>query len=442
MSVEGVTLEQALELMSLPRVVGLDGDGVEITAQNGRYGPYLKRGTDSRSLDSEDQIFSFTLEEALAVYAQPKQRGRAAAKPPLKELGPDPVSGRPMVVKDGRFGAYVTDGELNATLRRGDEIETLTPERGAELLAEKRAKGPAPAKRAAKKAAPARKAAAGKSATTKASPRKTPTAQSPDRPGPDRPDPDRPDLDRQDAGPQGGGEVGGQGRLGSEPAVAKAEAKKRSERKERKQRDRRGGGNGGRREKSAEPPTDANPVGPPVAAVPAERAGHRMAGQRFYDLPYSAPAPRLVNPELGLHNLVARAGHNAAYEIDVTLLDAPDHRLIRSGVLLAHRVLDGRGEWFLTAPDWQPLLPKDRIELMGHADLPEDLADLIRPLRRRATLGPVAALNCDRREFALRDDRGSNDGVVARRQGDGAPRRPDHGPLPRGDDHSGRAGAD
>ena len=177
MSVESVTLEQALELMSLPRVVGLDGDGVEITAQNGRYGPYLKRGTDSRSLDSEDQIFSFTLEEALAVYAQPKQRGRAAAKPPLKELGPDPVSGRPMVVKDGRFGAYVTDGELNATLRRGDEIETLTPERAAELLAEKRAKGPAPAKRAAKKAAPARKAAAGKSATTKATPRKASTAQ-------------------------------------------------------------------------------------------------------------------------------------------------------------------------------------------------------------------------------------------------------------------------
>ena len=205
--------------------------------------------------------------------------------------------------------------------------------------------------------------------------------------------------------------------------MAKTEAKKRSQRKERKQRDRRGGGNGSRREKAAKPPADANPVGPPGPAAPAERAGHRIAGQRFYDLPYSAPAPRLVNPELGLHNLVARAGHNAAYEIDVTLLDAPDHRLIRSGVLLAHRVLDGRGEWFLTAPDWQPLLPKDRIELMGHADLPEDLADLIRPLRRRATLGPVAALNCDRREFALRDDRGStmallrDDKVTVRRGG-------------------------
>lgn len=142
------------------------------------------------------------------------------------------------------------------------------------------------------------------------------------------------------------------------------------------------------------------------AGVPAT-APERIQGQRSYDLPYSAPAPRLINPELGLHNLVARAGHNAAYEIDVTLLDAPDHRLIRSGVLLAHRVLEGRGEWFLTAPDWQPLLPKDRIELMGHSDLPEGLADLIRPLRRRATLGPVAALNCDRREFALRDDQGT-----------------------------------
>jgi hypothetical protein len=140
-------------------------------------------------------------------------------------------------------------------------------------------------------------------------------------------------------------------------------------------------------------------------------------------MPYSAVAPRLVHPALGLHNLVARAGHNAAYEIDVTLLDAPDHRLIRSGVLLAHRVLDGRGEWFLTAPDWQPLLPKDRIELMGHADLPEELADLIRPLRRRAPLGPVAALRCDRREFALRNDDGAtlallrDDKVTVRRGG-------------------------
>src|SRR3954469_15587677 len=153
MSVDTVTLEQALELMSLPRVVGVDEDGVEITAQNGRYGPYLKKGTDSRSLTSEDQIFSITLDEAKAIYAQPKQRGRAAAKTPLKELGPDPATGKPMVIKDGRFGAYVTDGEVNATLRRDDDPASMTPERAAELLAEKRAKGPAAKKRPAKKAA-------------------------------------------------------------------------------------------------------------------------------------------------------------------------------------------------------------------------------------------------------------------------------------------------
>ncbi len=158
------------------------------------------------------------------------------------------------------------------------------------------------------------------------------------------------------------------------------------------------------------------------STAPAPAAPDRP-GQRFYDLPYGAPAPRLINPSLGLHSLVARVGHNAAYEIDVTLLDAPDHRLIRSGVLLAHRVLDGRGEWFLTAPDWQPLLPKDRTELMGHADLPEELADMIRPFRRRATLGPVAALNCDRREFALKDETGTtrallrDDRVTVRRGG-------------------------
>jgi hypothetical protein len=149
----------------------------------------------------------------------------------------------------------------------------------------------------------------------------------------------------------------------------------------------------------------------------------KPAGQRLYDMPYSAPAPKLINPSIGLHNLVARAAHNAAYEIDVTLLDAPDYRLTRSGVLLAHRVLEGRGEWFLTAPDWYPLLPKDRIETMGDADLPEEFADLIRPLRRRATLGPVAALRCERREFALRNDEGQtiallrDDKVTVRRGG-------------------------
>ncbi|MFG1671863.1 type I DNA topoisomerase [Streptomyces sp. Y7] len=175
MSLDTVTLEDALKLMSLPRVVGTDADGVEITAQNGRYGPYLKKGTDSRSLQAEEQLFTITLEEAQAIYAQPKQRGRAAAKPPLKELGTDPVSEKPVVVKDGRFGPYVTDGETNATLRSGDSVEEITPERGFELLAEKRAKGPAkktakkaPAKKtAAKKAAPAKKTAAKKTAAKK-----------------------------------------------------------------------------------------------------------------------------------------------------------------------------------------------------------------------------------------------------------------------------------
>ncbi|MCP3820263.1 type I DNA topoisomerase [Streptomyces sp. A3M-1-3] len=175
MSIDTVTLDEALKLMSLPRVVGVDAEGVEITAQNGRYGPYLKKGTDSRSIETEDQLFTITLDEALAIYAQPKQRGRAAAKPPLKELGTDPVSERPVVVKDGRFGPYVTDGETNATLRRDDDVETITPERGYELLAEKRAKGPAKktAKKAPAKKAPAKKATAAKKTAAK----KTTTAK-------------------------------------------------------------------------------------------------------------------------------------------------------------------------------------------------------------------------------------------------------------------------
>jgi DNA topoisomerase-1 len=171
MSLETVTLPDALRLMSLPRVVGVSAEGEEITAQNGRYGPYLKKGTDSRSLTSEDQIFDITLDEALLIYAQPKARGRAAAAPPLKELGPDPVSGKPMVVKAGRFGEYVTDGETNATLRKDDSVADLTPERAAELLAERRARGPvkkttkkAPAKRAAAKKTAAKKTAAKKTA--------------------------------------------------------------------------------------------------------------------------------------------------------------------------------------------------------------------------------------------------------------------------------------
>ncbi|MEU8948030.1 type I DNA topoisomerase [Streptomyces sp. NPDC048489] len=177
MSLDTVTLQDALKLMSLPRVVGKDAEGVEITAQNGRYGPYLKKGTDSRSLQTEDQLFTITLEEALEIYSQPKQRGRAAAKPPLKELGEDPVSAKPVVVKDGRFGPYVTDGETNATLRSGDSVEDITPERGFELLAEKRAKAPAKkaaAKKTTAKKAPAKKAAAKKTTTSKTAAKKAP----------------------------------------------------------------------------------------------------------------------------------------------------------------------------------------------------------------------------------------------------------------------------
>ena len=166
MDLATIDLDTALRLLSLPRVVGTDPEsGEEITAQNGRYGPYLKKGTDSRSLETEQQLFDVTLEQALAIYAQPKQRGRAASAP-LKELGPDPVSGKPMVVKDGRFGPYVTDGETNATLRKADDPESITPERGAELLAEKRAKGPTTRKRTARKAT-AKKATA-KKATARA----------------------------------------------------------------------------------------------------------------------------------------------------------------------------------------------------------------------------------------------------------------------------------
>jgi DNA topoisomerase I len=163
MTTETVTLEDALRLLSLPRLVGTDPEsGEEITAQNGRYGPYLKKGTDSRSLGNEEQLFTVTLDEALELYKQPKQRGRraAAAAPPLRELGKDTATGQPMVIKDGRFGPYVTDGETNASLRKGDSVEQITDERASELLAERRAK----AGTTTRKKAPARK---------KAAPRKT-----------------------------------------------------------------------------------------------------------------------------------------------------------------------------------------------------------------------------------------------------------------------------
>ncbi|MHB1738987.1 MAG: type I DNA topoisomerase [Actinomycetes bacterium] len=169
---ETVTLEQALVLLSLPRVVGVDpATGEQITAQNGRYGPYLRKGTDSRSLPSEDSLLSIALPEALALYAQPKARGRAAAAA-LRELGVDPQTSRPVVVKDGRFGPYVTDGEVNVTIPRGESVEEITLERAADLLAEKRAKGPAP-RRAPARAAASAKPKAGKSGAGKSGARAT-----------------------------------------------------------------------------------------------------------------------------------------------------------------------------------------------------------------------------------------------------------------------------
>lgn len=167
MQLETVTLEEALRLLSLPRVVGTDPEsGEKITAQNGRYGPYLKKGTDSRSLTTEEEIFDITLEQALAIYAQPKRGRGARTSTALRELGDDPVTGKPVVVKDGRFGPYVTDGEVNATLRKEDAVESVTVERASDLLAERRARGPAK-KRSAKKTT------AKKSATKKTAAKKT-----------------------------------------------------------------------------------------------------------------------------------------------------------------------------------------------------------------------------------------------------------------------------
>jgi DNA topoisomerase I len=194
-SPDSLTLEDALKLLSLPRLLGKDSAGAEIFAGAGRYGPYVKRGDDFRSLDSEDRLFTVTLDEALELLAAPKIRQRRAAAPPLREMGADPLTDKPLVIKDGRFGPYVTDGEFNASLRRGQTPETLSIEAASEMLAEKRAKGPAtprkkatPAKKAAKStltkststdAAPAKKAAAKKTtaakktAPKKSAPRKT-----------------------------------------------------------------------------------------------------------------------------------------------------------------------------------------------------------------------------------------------------------------------------
>jgi DNA topoisomerase-1 len=215
MTVEGITLDEALQLLSLPRVVGVDpADGLEITAQNGRFGPYVQKDLpddkkDSRSLASEEQLLTVTLDEALALFAQPRMRRGAVAKPPLRTLGNDAESGKPMVIKDGRFGPYVTDGETNASLRKGDDVETITDDRASELLADRRARGPVKKKASARKAtakkatakkkaaakkAPAKKAAAKKAAAKKTAAKKAP-AKAAAAPAADTSDPGPSDAD-------------------------------------------------------------------------------------------------------------------------------------------------------------------------------------------------------------------------------------------------------
>ncbi|MDO5061136.1 MAG: type I DNA topoisomerase [Actinomycetaceae bacterium] len=180
MDLATVTLEEALQLLDLPRVLGTHPEtGEEITTQNGRFGPYLKHGTDSRSLETEEQIFTLSLEAALEILAQPKVRGRAAAKPPLREFDLDPESGKKVTIKDGRFGPYITDGVTNITVPRSETVEGITAERAYELLAEKRAKGPVKRKTATKKTTakktPAKKTTAKKTTATKTTAKKTAT---------------------------------------------------------------------------------------------------------------------------------------------------------------------------------------------------------------------------------------------------------------------------
>ena len=175
MSLDTVTLDDALRLLTLPRTIG-ELDGETVTVQNGRYGPYVKKGTDSRSLDGEDQLFTLSLAEAKEMFAQPKARGRGrTAAPPLRELGEDP-DGRPIVIKDGRFGPYATDGETNASLRKGDDVESVTLQRAVELLAERRAAGPAKPRR---RAAAGSKTGTGRSTARSAATRRTGASRSP-----------------------------------------------------------------------------------------------------------------------------------------------------------------------------------------------------------------------------------------------------------------------
>ena len=176
MAIETVTLEEALQLLSLPREVGVDPESGEvITAQNGRYGPYLKKGTDSRTLGTEAELLTMTLPQALAIYAEPKRRGARTPVPPLKELGMDPTSEKPIVVKDGRFGPYVTDGVTNRTLPRDLDVEAITPEIAIELLAQKRSAPPSTRKAAPRKSTA--KAATAKAGTEKAASSKASTSK-------------------------------------------------------------------------------------------------------------------------------------------------------------------------------------------------------------------------------------------------------------------------
>jgi DNA topoisomerase I len=177
MDLDSVTLDDALRLLTLPRTIG-EIDGQAVVVKNGRYGPYVQKGADSkdsRSLESEDQLFTLTLDQARELLAQPKQRGRAAraaGAPPLRELGDDTASGKPIMLREGRFGPYVTDGETNASLRKGDVPESITLQRAIELLAERRASGPAPKRRTGSGSAKKTKSASGTARKTSGTARK------------------------------------------------------------------------------------------------------------------------------------------------------------------------------------------------------------------------------------------------------------------------------